>query len=103
MNKRLPEYVCFNLIPKPTGNIIRLECFGENLPNKTAKKIMRKLFYLWVNQTKKGLNQEMNAQDVFPTVKKFIAGRRNLPSPEGFFPKPIDRDEFIKKINELLG
>ncbi len=72
MNKRLPEYVCFNLIPKPTGNIIRLECFGENLPNKTAKKIMRKLFYLWVNQTKKGLNQEMNAQDVFPTVKKFI-------------------------------
>ena len=72
MNKRLPEYVCFHLIPKPTGNIIRLECFGENLPNKTAKKIMRKLFYLWVNQTKKGLNQEMDAQDVFPTVKKFI-------------------------------
>ncbi len=36
-------------------------------------------------------------------VKKFIEKRPNLPSPEGFFSKPIDRDEFIKKVGEILS
>lgn len=35
-------------------------------------------------------------------IKKFIDGRRALPSPEGFFAKPIDRDEFLKTIGNLL-
>ena len=35
-------------------------------------------------------------------IKKFIDKRPNLPSPEGFFSKPIDRDEFIKKVGEIL-
>jgi CheY-like chemotaxis protein len=36
-------------------------------------------------------------------LKKFIEGRKNIPSPAGFFPKPIDRDVFLKKIGEILG
>lgn len=36
-------------------------------------------------------------------IKKFIAGLRKVPSPEGYFAKPIDRDEFIKKVNEILS
>jgi CheY-like chemotaxis protein len=36
-------------------------------------------------------------------LKKFIEGRKNIPSPAGFFPKPIDRDAFLKKVDEILG
>ena len=35
-------------------------------------------------------------------LKKFIEGRRNIPAPAGFFPKPIDRDAFLKKVGEIL-
>ena len=35
-------------------------------------------------------------------IKKFIDGRKKLPSPEGFFAKPIDRDEFLKTIKKIL-
>jgi len=35
-------------------------------------------------------------------IKKFIEARKNIPSPEGFFSKPIDRDEFLKKVATLL-
>jgi len=36
-------------------------------------------------------------------VKKFIDKRPNLPSPEGFFSKPIERDDFIKRVGEILS
>ena len=36
-------------------------------------------------------------------IKKFLVGRRNVPKPDGYFAKPIDRDEFIKKVNEILS
>ena len=35
--------------------------------------------------------------------EKFISNRRLVPAPEAFFPKPIDREEFIKSIKEILG
>lgn len=35
--------------------------------------------------------------------EKFISNRRLVPAPEGYFPKPIDRDAFIKAVNEVLG
>ena len=35
--------------------------------------------------------------------EKFISNRRLVPAPEGFFPKPIDREEFLEAIDELLG
>jgi len=35
--------------------------------------------------------------------EKFISNRRLVPPPEGFFPKPIDREEFLNAIDEILG
>jgi CheY-like chemotaxis protein len=35
--------------------------------------------------------------------EKFISHRRLVPPPEGFFPKPIDRDEFIAAVKEQLA
>jgi CheY-like chemotaxis protein len=35
--------------------------------------------------------------------KDFISHRRLVAPPEGFFPKPIDRDEFLKAVNKLLA
>jgi CheY-like chemotaxis protein len=35
--------------------------------------------------------------------EKFISQRRLVPPPEGFFPKPIDREEFIAALNERLA
>jgi CheY-like chemotaxis protein len=34
--------------------------------------------------------------------RKFLATRRQFPPPEGFFSKPIERDEFLKRVKELL-
>lgn len=36
-------------------------------------------------------------------LKKFIDTRKGIPQPEGFFSKPIDRDEFLKKVGEILA
>jgi CheY-like chemotaxis protein len=36
-------------------------------------------------------------------LKKFIGGRGSIPDPEGFFSKPIERDEFLKKVKEILS
>jgi CheY-like chemotaxis protein len=35
-------------------------------------------------------------------IKKFIEGRHNIASPEGYFSKPIDRNEFLKAVADLL-
>ncbi len=34
--------------------------------------------------------------------EKFLSGRRLVPPPDGFFPKPIDPEPFLKTITELL-
>lgn len=35
-------------------------------------------------------------------LKNFIGSRGSIPNPEGFFSKPIEREEFLKKVKELL-
>lgn len=35
--------------------------------------------------------------------EKFISHRRLVPPPEAFFPKPIDREEFIAALKEQLA
>jgi CheY-like chemotaxis protein len=35
--------------------------------------------------------------------EKFISHRRLVPPPDGFFPKPIDRSEFLAKVDQLLA
>ena len=34
--------------------------------------------------------------------EKFISRRRSVPPPDGFFPKPIDKDAFLETIERLL-
>ncbi|MBT4497406.1 MAG: response regulator [Gemmatimonadetes bacterium] len=34
--------------------------------------------------------------------EKFISSRSMVPPPEGFFPKPIDREEFLAAVEKLL-
>jgi CheY-like chemotaxis protein len=36
-------------------------------------------------------------------LKKFINSRGTIPSPQGFFAKPIDREEFLKTIGNILA
>lgn len=36
-------------------------------------------------------------------ISKFLKGRRNIPEPDGYFAKPINRDDFIKKVEEILS
>jgi CheY-like chemotaxis protein len=35
--------------------------------------------------------------------EKFISRRNMVPPPEGFFPKPIDREEFLVAVKKLLA
>ncbi len=35
--------------------------------------------------------------------EKFLGSRKNVPPPDGFVPKPIDRDELLKGIRDLLS
>jgi CheY-like chemotaxis protein len=35
--------------------------------------------------------------------EKFISNRRLVPAPEGYFPKPIEREEFVKAVREALA
>jgi CheY-like chemotaxis protein len=35
--------------------------------------------------------------------EQFLGSRKWLPAPEGFFSKPIDRDEFLGKVKEVLA
>ena len=35
--------------------------------------------------------------------EKFLSNSSLVPAPDGFFPKPIDREEFLAKLNELVA
>ena len=35
--------------------------------------------------------------------KKFISTRRQVPPPEGYVSKPVDHEEFLEKVRELLA
>ncbi|MFH1723747.1 MAG: response regulator [Elusimicrobiota bacterium] len=35
--------------------------------------------------------------------KRFLSTRKSIPPPDGFIPKPIDKDELIKMVKELIG
>lgn len=35
-------------------------------------------------------------------VRRFLSTRRQVPPPDAFIPKPIDRDELLKVVHDLL-
>ena len=40
---------------------------------------------------------------IMPEFKRFISSRKQVPAPEAYFEKPVDKDELLKKIKELIG
>jgi DNA-binding response OmpR family regulator len=40
---------------------------------------------------------------VSPEFKRFIESRKQVDPPAGYFEKPVDRDDLLKKVRELLG
>lgn len=47
-----------------------------------------------------GITGYANDPKVF---EKFISSRKQFPPPNGFIAKPLDRDELIAKVKEILG
>ncbi len=37
------------------------------------------------------------------TFENFLKSRRQIPPPDGFFSKPIDQDEFLRAVKELVN
>lgn len=35
--------------------------------------------------------------------RSFLSSRKSIPPPEGFFSKPIEREDFLAKVSELVG
>jgi hypothetical protein len=35
--------------------------------------------------------------------KRFISRRKSVPPPSAYFEKPVDREELLKKVQELIG
>ena len=35
--------------------------------------------------------------------RNFLNSRQNIPAPEGFFSKPIEREKFLEKVSEILA
>jgi CheY-like chemotaxis protein len=33
----------------------------------------------------------------------FLSSRKHLPPPDGFFSKPIEREKFLERVNQLLA
>ncbi len=39
---------------------------------------------------------------VDPNFKEFISSRKNLAAPDAYFEKPVDSNEILQKVNEIL-
>ncbi len=68
---KLPKYVCYSVKTSETGNTCVLECFGQNLSKRQAKKILSTLISWWGEVTKPG-REYVGPADIFPTIKKFV-------------------------------
>lgn len=40
---------------------------------------------------------------VAPEFERFISTRKQVPPPDGYMSKPIDRDEMIRMVKDLIG
>lgn len=82
-----------------------LICLDINMPESSGVRFYR------------NLKEDSNLSDI-PVVivtavtgyggdpepfRKFLSTRKQVPPPEGFFSKPIDRDEFLRALAALLS
>ena len=50
-----------------------------------------------------GVSNPWQGKDGEGTFEKFISSRKQVPPPDGFFEKPVDRAEYLAKLAELLA
>lgn len=75
---------------------------GKLIKNLTARPkswISNPLDAIYRNEEKSNLKIITGVSFEF---KRFIETRKQVHPPEGYFEKPIDRDELLKKVNQLL-
>ena len=49
-----------------------------------------------------GVTNPWASPDGSGTMKAFLSSRRQVPAPEGFFEKPVDKEAYLARIAELL-
>ena len=50
-----------------------------------------------------GVTNPWSGQGGEGTFEKFLSSRKQVPPPEGFFEKPVDRAEYLAKVAALLA
>jgi len=50
-----------------------------------------------------GVTNPWAGKDGEGTFEKFISSRKQIPAPDGFFEKPVERKEYLAKVAELLA
>jgi CheY-like chemotaxis protein len=50
-----------------------------------------------------GVTNPWASPDGSGTMKDFLSSRRQVPPPEGYFEKPVDKEAYLAKIAELLA
>ena len=70
-----------------------------SMPDESGIKALKELQN---NETTKSTPIIM-VTGVSTDVKRFIGSTKQVHPPEAFFEKPIDRDELLKKVKELLN
>jgi CheY-like chemotaxis protein len=49
-----------------------------------------------------GVMNPWGSSDGSGTMESFLSNRRQIPAPEGFFEKPVDKEAYLARIAELL-
>jgi len=77
-------------------NLITLDI---TMPEESGVKMYRKL-----RETEKTSKiPVIIVTGVSPEFEKFISSRKQVPAPDAYFEKPVDKDELLNKVKELIG
>ncbi len=85
-------------VEKAVAEIPDLITLDVSMPEESGVKALRDLQN---NEVTKNI-PVIIVTGVSTDIKRFIESRKQVHPPEGFFEKPIDRDELLKRIKELL-
>lgn len=92
VRREKPDLISLDItMPEKSG--IR---FYREMKEDPALKDVRIVIVTGVNNPFEGTGGEGSFQ-------KFISSRKQIPPPDAFFEKPIDPDEFLRKVGEVLG
>lgn len=88
IQKEHPDLICLDiLIPKKTG----VKLYGQIRKDPTLKNVPVVIITAWGPPEYPGID-----------FKRFIHHRSKIPPPDGYLEKPIDREDFLKTISQIL-